>query len=128
MNDDVAEEKTIHLPQPEGHRRGCLRYRNGLMQEIDMSPEDLAAEVKAFLADPERLQLELRDAKYGDLYVMQRNAAQEELLDVLVCWVKNPAPQLGARPGGVSVVRQMPMDPAVMRAAEAVAEQRRRAG
>lgn len=102
-----STDPTILLPQPEGHRRGVLRWRNGLMQEIDLAPEELVQELQAFGADPERWWLELRDARYGDLYVVTRHAIEEELLDVLVAWIKNPAPQTGKR-GGVVVAREMP--------------------
>lgn len=125
MTDDV-DEKTIHLPQPAGHRRGCLRYRNGLTQETDMTPEELADVVEEFLADPERRRLDLRDARYGDLYVVQRHALEEELLDILVAYVANPAPQTGRRASGVTVAREMPVDPALVHAAELEAGIRRR--
>lgn len=106
--DDEERERTIYLPQPKGHRRAALRYRNGLVQQIDMQPEELASVLDAFVADPSQgSQLHLRDATFGELYVVTRHAAEKEVLDVLVAWVENPTPQLGTR-GGVVVAREMP--------------------
>jgi len=118
MTDEVAPEMTIHLPTPEGHRRGALQYRNGLTHNIDLSPEDLAAAVRAFRADPDRQELELRDAVYGEPLLVTRVAIDRELLALMVAWVPNPAAQQGVRPSGVTVVRDMPLDPAQVRAIE----------
>ena len=108
--EELERERTIYLPQPKGHRRACLRIRNGLTQNIDMQPEELALELERFLADPARAQLHLRDASFGEFYAVPRRAVEKELLDVLVAWVENPAPQLGARQG-VLVAREMPEPP-----------------
>jgi len=110
------EEKTIYLPQPDGYRRGCLRYTNGLTHVADLSPEELLQQVDAFLSDPAERWLKLHDAQYGDLYAVPRLALERDLLDVMVAWVKNPAPQSGPRPGGVLVARDLPMDPAAIAA------------
>ena len=96
MTEPAPDTATIYLPQPDGHRRGCLRYRNGLTQEIDATPEELDQLIDEFLAGDEP-SLSLRDARFGDLYTVRRHALQEELLDVLVAWVKNPAPAGGRR-------------------------------
>lgn len=103
-------ERTIYLPQPRGHRRACLRFRNGLNQNLDMQPEELARVLDEFLADPSRSQLHLRDAAFGEIYMLPRRVVEKEVLDVSVAWVENPPPQLGPR-GGVMVAREMPEPP-----------------
>lgn len=101
-------EPHIFLPPQPGHRRACLRFRNGITQEIDMQPEELADELDVFLADASRPRLELRDAKFGEYYSISRHVVEEEVLDVLVAWVQNPAPEEGRRSTGVVVAREMP--------------------
>lgn len=105
---DQEQERHIYLPPQPGHRRACLRFRNGLTQNLDMQPEELTAEIDAFLADPERAWLELRDAVYGEVYAVPKRVVEKEVLDVLVAWVQNPAPQQGSRGNGVVVAREMP--------------------
>lgn len=113
LNAPVAEDvaaPTIFLPQPTGHRRGSLRWLNGLMVSIACSPEELADLVDEFMADPSQRRLELRDAQFNEPYWLMRDAITNgHLMAVGVDWVTNPAPELGPRNGGkVMVAREMP--------------------
>lgn len=109
FEDVERTEPTIYLPQPEGHRRGSLRFINGLQVDVTVSPEELVELVDHFMEDPiEPHRLELRDAQFNEPYYLFREAiAHGHLMAVGVAWVKNPAPQVGRR-GDVLVAREMP--------------------
>ena len=109
LDDQAEPEKRIFLPAPEGYRLSKFLFRNGLQQSVDMSPEELDAAVDACLADPEQKKLTLRDPDFGEMFVVRRNALEEELLAIFVMYHKNPAPQEGKR-GDVVVARVMPND------------------
>lgn len=102
-------EPTIYLPQPQGHRRGSLRFINGMQVNVTASPEELADLVDHFVEDPtEPHRLELRDAEYNEPYYLLREVVEHgHLMAVAVAWVPNPAPETGRR-GGVMVAREMP--------------------
>jgi len=120
-------QPTIFLPTPEGHRRGSLRFMNGLIVPMACSPEELAELVDDFQADPAQRQLELRDAEYNEPYWLLRPTVDEgHLMAIAVQWVTNPAPEIGQR-GGVTIARDMPPDPLVLAEARR-AERRRRRG
>ncbi|HKW92990.1 MAG TPA: hypothetical protein VJX92_13915 [Methylomirabilota bacterium] len=126
MTDEPTANPTIHLPAPEGHRRGRLQFRNGLVQDVDLSPEHLAVTILEFLASSGQPQLCLRDAIYGEPFVIPRRAIERELLNIQTVWIPKVAPQLGQRASGITVARDVPLDPAQIAAIEKREARRRR--
>lgn len=106
---DEGPGPVVYLPPLPGHRRACMRYRNGLMQEIDMAPEDLVRAIDEFL-EGEAQTLVLREPRYGEPYVIRRRVVEEELLDVFTAWIAAPAPETGRHQSGVVVARDLPVN------------------
>lgn len=91
----MSEERTdptIYLPQPKGHRRGAIMFRSTPLQAFDCEPEELAKQIRGFLTGDQQL-LELRDAHYGEPYLLSRTAVEREMIGLVTAWVENPAPR-----------------------------------
>jgi hypothetical protein len=98
----MDDEKKILLPEPEGHRRGALRFRNGGLQAVNMSPEELVEALQAFMTDPAAPPfLVVSDAQYGENLYLTR-AAIDNIDMVCVSWVKvvAPRPRIDIAPAG----------------------------
>ena len=104
----MTEPKEILLPEPEGFKRGAIRFRNGGLQTFNCSLGELREAVETFMADPKAPRfLELPDAQYGEPLYLTRTAIDN--IDLLcVSWVKKVAPRPGiltAQPGDVPELR-----------------------
>lgn len=102
MQDDPDE---IILPEPEGHKRAVLAFKNGVRDAVDIQdPRELGELLEGFLRDDAALTLELRDAQYGAPYILTKDGAREVMF-VCTAWLKKVAPQRGS---GLHIARDIP--------------------
>jgi hypothetical protein len=101
----VQQPPEIILPEPEGHRRGTLAFKNGARDAMNIAdPLILAGLLERFLRDESAELLILEDANFGAPYVLTRAGARE-VVSIGTAWLARVAPQRASK---LQIARDLP--------------------